>query len=155
NISIAKIQMEQPDSGIHGFAGAYSTGVAVFFLGYCLFELPSNLIQERVGPRRWMARIMISWGLISMAFIFTRGPASFYWLRFLLGVAEAGFFPGIILYFSYWVPHEYRARASAIFLPSTALAGVIGNPLGGFILFIVDKHHPWLVAHGLPLQSWQ
>lgn len=146
NISIAKLKMTE---AIPGFtSGVYATGAAVFFLGYFLFELPSNLIQQRVGPRRWIARIMISWGIISICFMFVRGPWSFYLLRFLLGFAEAGFFPGVILYLSHWVPQQYRARASALFLTSTAISGVIGNPLGGSILYLTEKYPMWL-------QSWQ
>ena len=146
NISIAKLKMTE---AIPGFTSSvYATGAGVFFLGYFLFELPSNLIQQRVGPRRWIARIMISWGIISICFMFVHGPWSFYLLRFLLGFAEAGFFPGVILYLSHWVPQRYRARASALFLTSTAISGVIGNPLGGTILYFAEKHPLWL-------QSWQ
>jgi MFS family permease len=144
NVGIAKLGMQadpQLNPGL-GNGGAltfsdpvYSFGVWAFFISYFLFEIPSNLIQEKVGPRRWIARIMISWGLVSACFMFVRGPWSFYILRFLLGVAEAGFFPGIILYLSYWIPPKQRARASALFLTSIALSGVIGNPLGGFILY--------------------
>jgi len=113
----------------------YAMGASVFFIAYFLFEVPSNLIQEKVGPRRWMARIMISWGLVSMSFMFVSGAVSFYVLRFLLGAAEAGFFPGMILYLSQWIPAGQRARAGALLLTSTAIAGVIGNPLGGWILY--------------------
>ncbi|MGN6367740.1 MAG: MFS transporter, partial [Phycisphaerae bacterium] len=146
NISIAKLKMVE---AIPGFtASVYATGAGIFFLGYFLFELPSNLIQQRVGPRRWIARIMITWGVISICFVLVRGPFSFYFLRFLLGFAEAGFFPGVILYLSHWVPQRYRARASALFLTSTAISGVIGNPLGGTILYWAEKHPFWL-------ESWQ
>jgi ACS family tartrate transporter-like MFS transporter len=146
NVSIAKLAMARD---IPGFTdNVYAHGTAIFFVGYCLFELPSNLIQQRVGARRWIARIMISWGLISLCFIGTAGPRSFYGLRLLLGVAEAGFFPGMILYLSQWVPHIYRARASAWFLTSIALSGTLGNPVGGCILYLSEKH-PFL------LRSWQ
>jgi MFS transporter, ACS family, tartrate transporter len=157
NISIAKLKMVEsvPATGIPGFTDTvFARGAAIFFLGYFLFELPSNLIQERVGPRRWIARIMISWGLITMGFVFTPrlwsywGEWSFYGLRFLLGLAEAGFFPGVILYLSYWVPRQRQAGAAALFLTSTAIAGVIGNPLGGYILYFTD-HSP------LGLHNWQ
>ncbi|HEY4328242.1 MAG TPA: MFS transporter [Phycisphaerae bacterium] len=152
NVSVASLTMvydQKTGTGIAGFSEkVFTMGTAIFFLGYFIFELPSNLIQERVGPRRWIARIMISWGLITMMFVGVRGAWSFYGLRFLLGVAEAGFFPGMILYLSHWVPHEHRARASAMFLTSTAIAGVIGNPLGGVIMY---------AARGSPLglASWQ
>ena len=149
NISVAQLKMVDPVSGVPGFTeGVFATGAGIFFLGYFLFELPSNLIQQRVGPRRWIARIMITWGLVTIAFMFTAGPRSFYGLRFLLGVAEAGFFPGMILYLSHWVPHAYRARASALFLTSTAISGVIGNPLTGGILSLAEKYPT-------ALKSWQ
>jgi ACS family tartrate transporter-like MFS transporter len=151
NISVAQLKMigSPGHPGVPGFTpDVYAFGVSIFFLGYCLFELPSNLIQQRVGPRRWIARIMISWGIISACFIFIRGPRSFYTLRFLLGFAEAGFFPGILLYLSHWVPHQYRARASAAFLTSTAISGLVGNPVGGFIQYFTDNSP-------LGLASWQ
>jgi len=156
NVAIAKDLMVRD---IPGFTDAvYSLGVAwVFFIPYCVFELPSNLIMQRVGPRRWIARIMITWGLVSSAFIFTTGPWSFLSMRALLGVAEAGFFPGILLYLSYWVPHAYRARASALFLLSQAIAQVIGNVLGGYILYLAQKYqfpgHAWqwvFIFEGIP-----
>jgi ACS family tartrate transporter-like MFS transporter len=155
NISIAKLKMvEDLNAGsggtaIRGFTeDVFAIGAGIFFLGYFLFELPSNLILERVGARRWIARIMISWGFITMSFVFVRGVWSFYALRFLLGIAEAGFFPGMILYLSYWVPERYRARAAALFLTSTAISGVIGNPLGGWILYLTD-------SSPLGLHNWQ
>ena len=155
NVSIAKLAMARD---IPGFTdNVYAQGTAIFFVGYCLFELPSNLIQARVGARRWIARIMISWGLISLCFIWTAGPRSFYTLRLLLGLAEAGFFPGMILYLSQWVPQVYRARASAWFLTSIALAGTLGNPAGGAILYLSQKHpfllRPWqwlFLVEGVP-----
>jgi len=149
NISVAKLKMMSPVNGVPGFTDdVYVTGAAIFFVGYFVFELPSNLIQQRVGPRRWIARIMITWGLVTMAFMWTAGPWSFYGLRFLLGLAEAGFFPGIFLYLSCWIPHAYRARAAAWFLASTAIAGVIGNPLTGGILSLAEKYPS-------SLKSWQ
>jgi ACS family tartrate transporter-like MFS transporter len=125
NISFAKLEMKQ--LGI--VDSVYGTGIAVFYIGYCLFEVPSNLIMMRVGARRWIARIMISWGIVSTAMLLIKGPASFYTLRFLLGVAEAGFFPGIVLYFTYWIPARERAHASAILMTATAVSGVIGSLL--------------------------
>src|SRR5437762_3624029 len=103
-------------------------------LGYFLFEVPSNLIMHRVGARVWMARIMISWGVISAAMMLVRGATSFYALRFLLGAAEAGFFPGMILYLTYWFPAAEQARAVARFMTATAMAGVVGGPISGAIL---------------------
>ena len=101
---------------------AFGLGAGLFFLGYCLFEVPSNLILERVGARRWIARIMVGWGMVSMAMMLVSGVSSFYLLRVLLGVAEAGFFPGVILYLTYWVPAAHRARTNALFM--TAIPGV-------------------------------
>src|SRR5438093_4926800 len=123
NVSFAKLEMNRElgfSERIYGF------GAGIFFVGYFLFEVPSNLIMQRVGARVWIARIMITWGAISAAMMFVTGVKSFYTLRLLLGLAEAGFFPGIILYFTYWIPTAQRARAGAWFLTSTAMAGVIG-----------------------------
>ncbi len=118
-----------------GFGPAvYGFGAGVFFLGYCLFEVPSNLVLYRIGARLWIARIMISWGLIASAMLLVRTTASFYGLRFLLGVAEAGFFPGIIFYLTYWYPARERARAYAWFLAAIPICGVIGGPVSGALL---------------------
>ena len=106
----------------------------MFFIGYFLFEVPSNLILHRVGARLWIGRIMITWGLVSALFMFTTTPAMFYSLRFLLGVAEAGFFPGIILYLTYWYPAERRVRMIALFMTAVPIAGVVGSPLSGWIM---------------------
>src|SRR5262249_39925659 len=105
-----------------------------FFIGYFLLEIPSNLILQRVGARRWIARIMVTWGVVSSSMMLVRGAASFHALRFLLGAAEAGFFPGIILYLSQWFPAAERARAIARFMTAVAIAGVIGGPISGAIL---------------------
>jgi len=129
NVGFAALQMNR-DLGLGD--AAFGLGAGLFFIGYFLFEIPSNLILERVGARAWIARIMISWGAVAMAAV--RGAASFYLLRFLLGVAEAGFFPGIILYLTYWFPAREQARAIALFMTASALAGVIGGPLSGAIL---------------------
>lgn len=131
NVAFAALQMNQA----LGFSGAvYGFGVGIFFVGYCLLEIPSNLALARVGARRWIARITISWGVISAALMFVRGPASFYTLRFLLGVAEAGYFPGIIYYLGEWFPARERARAISLFMTSTPLAGLVGGPLAGVVL---------------------
>lgn len=111
----------------------YGWGAGIFFLGYFFFEIPSNLVLERVGARRWIARIMVTWGLVSALMVFVRGPWSFLTIRFLLGVAEAGFFPGVLLYFTYWFPYEYRARViSALFIAgpgSNAVSAAISGAL--------------------------
>ena len=131
NVGFAGLQMNA-DLGFS--ASAFGFGSGIFFLGYCLFEVPSNLILHRVGARLWIARIMITWGLISAAMMFVHTPMSFYVSRFLLGVAEAGFFPGIIYYLSNWFPAERRARAIATFMMGIPLAGLVGGPLSGLLL---------------------
>jgi len=112
----------------------FGFGSGIFFLGYCLFEIPSNIILERVGARLWIARIMVTWGLISAGLMIVRTPAEFYLLRFLLGVAEAGFFPGVIYYLSLWYPTAQRARAIAAFMTAVPVTGLIGGPLSGALL---------------------
>ena len=112
----------------------FGLGAGIFFVGYILFEIPSNLALHRFGARIWIARIMISWGLVSMAMALVSSATSFYALRFLLGVAEAGFFPGIILYLTYWFPASERARVVALFMAAVPLATVIGGPLSGALL---------------------
>ena len=112
----------------------YSWGAGIFFIGYFIFEVPSNLALEKFGASRWIARIMVTWGIISALMALTVGEWSFYILRFLLGVAEAGFFPGIILYLTYWYPAEYRARFLALFAIAVPVSTVIGAPVSGLLL---------------------
>jgi MFS transporter, ACS family, tartrate transporter len=131
NVSFAALGM-RADVGLSD--EAYGLGAGIFFVGYFLFEVPSNLAMHRFGARVWIARIMVSWGLVSAATMLVRGPASFCVLRFLLGVAEAGFFPGMILYLTYWFPAAQRARAVARFMTATAIAGVVGGPISGALL---------------------
>jgi len=131
NVSFASLQM---NAALGFSAEIYSFGAGIFFIAYFIFEVPSNLILHRVGARLWIARIMITWGIISSAMMFTKGPISFYMLRFLLGVAEAGFFPGMILYLTYWFPNDARGRAIARFMTATAIAGAIGSPISGLLL---------------------
>ncbi len=131
NVGFAKLQM-QKDLGFSDTV--YGIGAGVFFIGYFLFEVPSNLILERVGARMWIARIMILWGMLSSATMFVTGERTFYALRFALGVAEAGFFPGIILYLTYWYTRQHRVRMVAGFMTAITLSGVIGGPLSGWIL---------------------
>jgi D-galactonate transporter len=131
NVGFAKLQMLRE----LGFSEtAYGLGAGIFFLGYVLFEVPSNVILHRVGARVWIARIMITWAIISGAMVFVRTPAMFYALRFLLGVAEAGFIPGILLYLTYWYPSRRRGRITAIFLAAIPMASIFGGPLSGWIL---------------------
>jgi len=131
NVGFAKLQM----LGDLNFSEAvYGLGAGVFFIGYFVFEVPSNLLLERIGARRTLARITILWGLASMAMIYVKTPTQFYVLRFLLGAFEAGFFPGVILYLTYWFPAERRASINGLFLTSFGIAGVIGGPLAGLIM---------------------
>lgn len=131
NIGIAKLNML---GDLHFSEAAYGLGAGLFFIGYMLFEVPSNLIMHRVGARLWIARIMISWGLLSGLMAFVTAPWQFYTVRFLLGVAEAGFYPGVILYLTYWFPNRRRAKVTAIFQAGIPVAGLIGSPLSGWIL---------------------
>ena len=131
NVGFAKEQM-QKDLAMD--ATVYSLGAGIFFVGYFLFEVPSNLILARVGARSWIARIMITWAVISASFAFVRGETSFYILRFLLGAAEAGFFPGVIYYLTKWFPTAYRSRTIALFMMAAAGTGIIGSPLSGLLL---------------------
>ncbi len=124
----------------------FGLGGGIFFLGYFLCEVPSNLILYRVGARLWIARVMVTWGIVSAASAFVTGPHSFYVLRFLLGVAEAGFFPGIILYLSLWFPARYRAVAAAAFMAAAPLSTAIGSPISGALMEL----HPFA-----GLSNWQ
>ncbi|HEX4567496.1 MAG TPA: MFS transporter [Vicinamibacterales bacterium] len=122
----------QHDLGLS--ATGYGVAAGLFFLGYCLFEVPSNLILERVGARRWIARIMITWGLVAMATTLVGSAWTFMAARVLLGVAEAGFFPGIVLFFTYWFPASERARTGALFMTASPVAVIVGAPLSTWIL---------------------
>ena len=152
NVGFAGLQMNA-DLGFS--ATVFGFGSGIFFLGYCLFEIPSNIILERVGARLWIARIMVTWGLISAGLMFVRTPAMFYLLRFLLGVAEAGFFPGVIYYLSLWYPTAQRARAIAAFMTAVPVTGLIGGPLSGALLELDGLYGlagwQWLfLVEGLP-----
>jgi D-galactonate transporter len=152
NVGIASLTMNS-DLGLSD--RAYGLGAGIFFIGYALCEVPSNLILARVGARRWIARIMVTWGLISMAMMFARGPWSFYTLRFLLGAAEAGFLPGIIYYLSQWFPKGERAGAVSWFMLGIPLSAVFGNPISSSLLELDGWHGlagwQWLfVLEGLP-----
>ena len=131
NVGFAALSMNQD---LNFGPAVYGLGAGIFFAGYCLFEVPSNLVLYRTGARIWMARIMVTWGLVASAMIFIRTATGFYSLRFLLGVAEAGFFPGIIFYLTYWYPARERARAYAWFLAAIPICGVIGGPISGSLL---------------------
>ncbi|WP_158899246.1 MFS transporter [Burkholderia sp. L27(2015)] len=144
NVSFAKLSMAA-DAGIGD--AAYGLGAGIFFIAYCLFEIPSNLILRRVGARFWIARIMFIWGLVCAAMAWVHSPLTFYVTRFILGIAEAGFYPGVVFYLTYWFPRRLRGQATAIFVIGIPLAGVIGAPMCG-----------WVMAHmgGVAaLQNWQ
>jgi len=143
NVGFAALTMNK-DLGLS--ASAFGFGAGVFFLAYFIFEVPSNLFLERVGARKWIARIMFSWGLLSGAMAFIRGENSFYAVRVLLGIAEAGFFPGIIFYLTLWFPAVYRARIIGYFMAAIPLSTVIGAPVSGWLLGF-DGH--------LGLKGWQ
>ena len=152
NVGFAAMDIQRD---LHFSNTVYGTGAGIFFLGSALFDLPSNLMLTRVGPRVWMARIMISWGVISTCMMFMRSAESFYVLRFLLGVSEAGFFPGMIIYLTYWFPTHERARAVARFMTATSLAGVVGGPLSSAVLRMDGLHGlagwQWLfLTEGIP-----
>jgi ACS family tartrate transporter-like MFS transporter len=151
NVGFAALTMNQ-DIGLS--SSAYGFGAGIFFLGYFLFEVPSNLALKRFGARRWIARIMVTWGLVSIAMAFVEGPVSFWILRFLLGVAEAGFFPGIILYLTFWFPNRVRGAIIGYFLLANPLSSVIGAPLStallGTSLFGLAGWQTMFIVEGLP-----
>ncbi len=153
NLGFAKLTMNQ---ALNLSEEAYATGFGIFFLGYLPFEIPSNLILERVGARRWMARIMVTWGLVSAAMALTTDVTSFYILRVMLGIAEAGFFPGVILYLTAWFPARSRAKVVAFFMVAVPLSAVIGNPVSGFLIQEMDGLFGWggwqwmFVLEGVP-----
>ncbi|WP_312416283.1 MFS transporter [Comamonas sp.] len=142
NVGFAKVAF-QADTGISDAAFAFGAGV--FFVGYALLEVPSNLIMHRIGARIWMCRIMVTWGLVSAAMMFAHNETTFYVLRFLLGVAEAGFFPGVILYLTYWFPAAHRAQAMGFFYFGAPLAFIFGSPLSGLLLELdgMGGWHGW------------
>ena len=153
NVGFAKLQMT---TDLNLSDAVYGLGAGIFFLGYFVFEIPSNVILHRVGARVWIARIMASWGVISMLTMFVTTPTMFYVMRFLLGLAEAGFFPGIILYLTYWYPAHRRGRMTRWFMTAIALSGVIGGPMSGYILKTfngVSGWHGWqwlFLLEGIP-----
>jgi ACS family tartrate transporter-like MFS transporter len=131
NVGFAALTMNK-DVGLT--SQMFGLGAGIFFLGYFIFEVPSTVILHHVGARFWIGRVMITWGVVSVAMAFIRGPISFYILRFLLGLAEAGFFPGIILYLSYWFPANHRSAVIAMFMGAAPIAGLIGSPVSGALM---------------------
>src|SRR3984957_15608244 len=144
NVGFAKLQMLHD---LNFSEAVYGLGAGIFFLGYFLFEVPSNLLMMRIGAKKTIARITLGWGLTSMAMIFVKTSLMFYLLRLLLGVFEAGFYPGIILYLTYWFPTSRLARAFGLFMSASAFAGVISGPLAGTIMSTMND------VQGL--RSWQ
>jgi MFS family permease len=131
NVGFAKLQMLK-DLSLSD--AAFATGAGIFFIGYFFFEVPSNVLLKKFGARMWIARIMISWGFLSTCMMFVKGEWSFYTVRFLLGIAEAGFFPGVIFYLTLWYPSKFRSTRTAWFVSAIAVSGVVGNPLSGWIM---------------------
>lgn len=156
NLSYAAVGGFKKDLGLS--EGAYGFGAGIFFWGYCLFEVPSNLLLERAGARKWIARIMITWAIVSASMMFVRTAPQFYFCRFLLGIAEAGFFPGMIFYLTYWFPAQERARAISRFMLASPLAGVIGAPLSTAIIYYmphVASHFFQPGAYFAQIHGWQ
>jgi len=153
NVGFAKLQMLK-DLSLSD--AAFATGAGIFFIGYFFFEVPSNVLLKKYGARAWIARIMISWGVISGAMMFVKGEWSFYGMRCLLGIAEAGFFPGIIFYLTLWYPSRLRSTRTALFVSAIAVSGVVGNPISGAIMDALSGKlglagWQWLfLAEGIP-----
>jgi MFS family permease len=140
NVSFAKLQML---NDLSLSETVYGAGAGIFFLGYFIFEVPSNLILHKVGARRWIARIMVTWAVVSSLTMFVSGASSFYAMRFLLGVAEAGFFPGIVVYLSGWFPSIKRSQIIALFMAAIPVSGAIGGPVSGWIMQHLGGVHGW------------
>jgi len=152
NLSFAALQMNK-DLGLT--AGTYGFGAGIFFLTYCLCEVPSNLLLHRFGARRWIARIMLSWGVIAVATAFIATPFNFYTMRLLLGAAEAGFYPGVLFFLTLWFPAAYRGRVIGLMLASIPISGIVGAPLSGYLLTLngLAGLHGWqwlYIIEGLP-----
>ncbi|WP_176079782.1 MFS transporter [Paraburkholderia tropica] len=143
NVGFAKLQML---NDLHFSDAVYGFGAGLFFVGYFFFEVPSNLLLHKVGARRWIARIMVTWALLSLATAWVSSPLQFYAVRFLLGIAEAGFFPGMILYLTYWFPARRRGKMTAILMAGNPVSGILGGPLSGYIMHAlggVGGHAGW------------
>ena len=152
NISLAALQMNK---SLGLTTAAFGLAAGLLFVGYAVFEVPSNLLQYRVGARKWIARIMITWGIVAAATGFVNGEPSLYVMRILLGIAEAGFYPGVILYFTLWVPRQYRGTMLSLFVLGGTLSGIIGSPLTGLLLtpstyFGVESWRAMFVIEGIP-----
>ena len=147
SVGFAKLQLREV-LGVNEdiFGSVYGIGAGLFFIGYFLFEVPGNLIMQRIGARKWIGRIMIIWGLVTVAMMFISNTTAFYLIRFLLGIAQAGFFPGVILYLTYWYPAKERAHTVALFYMGSVIAGIVGSPLSGALLGLHGK---------IGLDGWQ
>jgi MFS family permease len=159
NVSFAELQMM---GDLKFSESVYGLGAGIFFLGYFLFEVPSNLMLHKVGARAWICRVLVTWGIISGCTALVRTPWQFYTVRSLLGVAESGFFPGMILYLTYWFPSQRRAQMVAILLAGSAVSGIVGGPVSGYIMRYVAgdgsgssssrRCRPWFSASSLCLR---
>ena len=153
NVGFAKLQMQ---TDLHMSDAVYGAGAGVFFIGYFFFEIPANMIMKRLGARRWIGPIMIVWGVVSACTLFVRGAYSFYVLRFTLGIVESGFFPGVILYLTFWYTRKHRAKMVAAFMTAIPISGVVAGPISGWILARmggVGALQPWqwlFLAEGIP-----
>lgn len=153
NVGFARLSMQKD---LHMSDAVFDIGYGIFYFGYLAFEVPANLLLRKVGARRWIARIMITWGLVSCLTLAVKGPISFYAVRILLGLAEAGFFPGIILYLTFWFPARERAKVTAYFMTAIPIAGLISNPLSGAIMHLMGGRQDlldwqWLfLLEGIP-----
>ncbi len=156
NVGFAKLHLQDAlavDPKV--FDTVFGNGAGLFFIGYFIFEIPSNLMLQKVGARYWIARILVVWGIVSMGFMFLKGATMFYVMRILLGAAEAGFFPGVLLYMTYWYPARERARTIALFALGGVAAGVIGSPINGALLGMdgIWRLHGWqwlFLIEGIP-----
>ena len=131
NVGFAKLQMQQD---LRMSDSVYGIGAGIFFIGYFIFEVPANMILQKIGARLWIGPIMMAWGVVSTCTLFVKGTTSFYALRFLLGIVESGFFPGVILYLTYWYTGKHRAKMVAIFMSAVPVSGIMAGPLSGWIL---------------------
>ena len=153
NVGFAKLSML---SDLNFSEAVYGLGAGIFFIGYFLFEVPSNLLLEKIGAKKTLARITILWGITSIAMAWVKSESAFYVLRFLLGAFEAGFFPGVVLYLTYWFPAERRSQINGLFMTSFAIAGVVGGPVAGWVMSTMGGVHgmanwQWLfILEGIP-----
>src|SRR5271157_4118055 len=153
NVGFAKLQMQRD---LNMSDAVYGVGAGIFFLGYFIFEIPANMILQRLGARLWLGPIMVLWGVVSACTMFVRSATGFYVLRFVLGIVESGFFPGVILYLTYWYTRQHRAKMVAAFMTAIPVSGVVAGPVSGWILARMGglgRLAPWqwlFLAEGIP-----